>query len=185
VLPEGQKTIAASLVSCKDPDLLQNLVWTEKIEGCDDVDDVTDTHLGTWIKKPLGEAAAAAATEDIAEMVLRKVRINMQEKNSGMRIYQLVSDYLTLSREQGCTFIKKKLKLAIKYLISVLKPAHLKELCDNDLKVEYIELGKDFPGFIKHLSAMADVAELLLAPSRTGKDAKSCDKTSTGSSTKS
>jgi hypothetical protein len=185
VLPEGQKMIPATLVSCIDPDLLQNLVWMEKIEGCDDADNVTDTHLNTWIKESLGEAATTATTEDIAAMVLRKVRINMQEKDSGMRIDQLVSDYLTLSREQGWTLIKKQPKLAIKHLVSVLKPAHLKELCENDLNLEYIELRKDFPGFVKHLRARAAVAELLVAPSRTGKDGKSSDKTSTGGSTKS
>jgi RNA-binding protein YlmH len=52
-------------------------------------------------------------------MVLRKVRINMQEKDNGMRIDQLVSDYLTLSREQGWTLIEKQPKLAIKHFISV------------------------------------------------------------------
>jgi hypothetical protein len=46
VLLEGQKMIPASLVSCIDPDLLQNLVWKEKIEGCDDADNVTD--VGSW-----------------------------------------------------------------------------------------------------------------------------------------
>jgi hypothetical protein len=117
VLPEGQKMVPASLVSCVDPDLLQNLVWMEKIEGGDDADDVTDTHIDTWIKESLGEAATTATSEYIAAMVLRNVRINMQEKDSGMRIDQLVSDYLTISREQGWTLIKTRLKLAIKHLI--------------------------------------------------------------------
>jgi hypothetical protein len=157
----------------------------EKIEDCDDADNFTDANLDTWIKESLGEAATTATTEDIAAIVLRKVRINLQEKDSGMRIDQLVSDYLTLSREQGWTLIKKQPKLAIKNLISVLKPAHLKELCERDLNLEYIELRKDFPGFIKHLRARAAVAELLFAPSRACRDAKSSDKTSTGSSTRS
>jgi hypothetical protein len=82
--------IPATLMSCIDPDLLQNLIWTEKIEGCDDADNVTDTHLDTWIKESLGEAATTATTADIAAMVLRKVRINLQEKYCGMRIDQLV-----------------------------------------------------------------------------------------------
>jgi hypothetical protein len=164
VLPEGQKMIPASLVSCIDPDLLRSLVWTENIEGCDDAGDVTDTYLDTWINASLGEAATTATTEDIASMVLRKVRINLQENDCGMTIDQLVSDYLTLSREQGWTLIKKQPKLTIKHLIPVLKPAHLKELCENDLNLMYIELRKDFPGFIKHLRARAAVAELLLAP---------------------
>jgi hypothetical protein len=128
VLPEGQKMIPATLVSCIDPDNLQNLVWMEKIEGCNDAENVTDTHLDTWIKESLGDTATTDTTEDIAAMVLRKVRINLQQKDCGMRIYQLVSDYLTLSREQGWTLIKKQPKLAIKHLISVLKPPHLKEL---------------------------------------------------------
>jgi hypothetical protein len=67
VLPEGKKT---SLVSCIDPDLLQNLVWMEKIEGCDDADDVTDTHLDTGIKESLEQEATTATSEDIAAMVL-------------------------------------------------------------------------------------------------------------------
>jgi hypothetical protein len=70
-------------------------------------------------------------------------------------------------------------------VLHVLQPAHLKELCENDLNLEYIELRKDFPGFVKHLRARAAVAELLVAPSRTGEDGKSSDKTSTGGSTKS
>jgi hypothetical protein len=100
VLPEGQKVVLASLVSCIDSDLLQNLVSMEKIEGCDDVDNVTGTNLDTWIKESLWEAATTATTEDIAAMVLRKVRVNLQENESRTRIDQLVSDNLTLSREQ-------------------------------------------------------------------------------------
>jgi uncharacterized membrane-anchored protein YjiN (DUF445 family) len=73
VLPEGQKMIPATLVSFIDPDLLQGLVWMEKIEGCDDADNVTDTHLNTWIKESLGEAATTATTEDIPAMVARFV----------------------------------------------------------------------------------------------------------------
>jgi hypothetical protein len=33
VLPEGKKMVPATLVSCKDPDLLENLVRLEEIEG--------------------------------------------------------------------------------------------------------------------------------------------------------
>jgi hypothetical protein len=54
VLPEGQKMIPATLVSCIDPDLLENLVCLEEIEGCDDVDKVTDGNLEAWMKKSPG-----------------------------------------------------------------------------------------------------------------------------------
>jgi hypothetical protein len=60
VLPVGQNMVPATLVSCIDPDLLENLVCLEEIEGCDDVDKVTDANLEAWMKKPLGEVLAPA-----------------------------------------------------------------------------------------------------------------------------
>jgi hypothetical protein len=47
----------------------------------------------------------------------------MQEKDSTMRINQLVSDYLTLSPEQGWTLVKDQPKLAIKHLLPALTNA--------------------------------------------------------------
>jgi hypothetical protein len=127
VLLEGQKMIPATLVSCVDPDLLENLVCLEEIEGCTDVDEVTDANLEAWMKKSLGEVARLTTTDDIASMVLRKLRTNMQEKGSSMRVNQLVSDYCTLSCEQGWTLLKDQPKLAIKHLLAVVKPPQLKE----------------------------------------------------------
>jgi hypothetical protein len=45
VLPVGQKMASATLVSCIDPDLLENLVCLEEIECRDAVDKVTDANL--------------------------------------------------------------------------------------------------------------------------------------------
>lgn len=58
VLPEGQKMVPATLVSCIDPDLLENLVCLDEIEGRDDVDDVVDSDLEAWMKS-LGEVASS------------------------------------------------------------------------------------------------------------------------------
>jgi hypothetical protein len=75
------------------------------------------------MKKSLGEVAKHTTTDDTASMVLRKIRINMQEKSCSMRINKLLSDYLMLAREQGYTLVKYQSKLAIKHLLSVVKPA--------------------------------------------------------------
>jgi hypothetical protein len=80
VLLDGQRMVPATLVSCIDPDLLENLVCLEEIEGCDDVDNVTDDNLEAWMKKSLGEEAKLTTTDDIASMVIRKIRTNMHEK---------------------------------------------------------------------------------------------------------
>jgi hypothetical protein len=155
VLPEDQKMVPATLVSCIEPDQLEYLVCFEEIEDRTDADDVVDAELDAWMKKSLGEVANLFTTDDIAAMVQRKVRTNMQDKDSTMRINQLVSDYLTLSREKGWTLVKDQLKLAIKHLLSLVKPAQLKEVCENDLQPDKAALRKDFYGFLKHLRKTA------------------------------
>jgi hypothetical protein len=155
VLPEGQKMVPATPVSCIDPDLLENLVCLEVIEGRTDADEVVHTNRDAWTKKSLGEVAMVTTIDDIAAMAQRKVRKNMQEKDSTMRINQLVSDYLTHSREQGWTLVKDQPKLATKHLLSVVKPAQLKEVCENDLQLDQVALRKDFDVFVKHLRKTA------------------------------
>jgi hypothetical protein len=71
---------------------MEKLVCLEEIEVRTDADEVVDTDLEPWMKKSLREVAKLTTTDDIAAMVLRKVRINLQEKDCEMRIDQLVSD---------------------------------------------------------------------------------------------
>jgi hypothetical protein len=146
---------------------------------------VVDTDLDAWMKKSLGEVANLTSTDDIAAMVQRKFRTNMQEKESTMRINQLVSDQLTLSREHGWTLVKDQTKFAIKHLLSVVKPGQLKEVCENDLQLDQVALRKDFYGFVKHLRKTAVDADRWAVYPRAGKDTKSIGTIPTGGSKKS
>jgi hypothetical protein len=51
--------VPATLVSCIDPDLLENLVCLEEIEGCGNVDKVTDANVEAWMKKSFGRGSKA------------------------------------------------------------------------------------------------------------------------------
>jgi hypothetical protein len=59
----------ATLVSCIDPDLLENLVCLEEIEGRTDADEVVDIDLDAWIKQSLWEVAKLTTTDGIAAVV--------------------------------------------------------------------------------------------------------------------
>jgi hypothetical protein len=76
--------------------------------------------------------------------------------------------------------VKDQPKLAMKHLLSVVKPAQLKEVCENDFLLDQIELRNDFYGFVKHLRKTAADADRWVATNRTGKDTKSTDKASPG-----
>jgi hypothetical protein len=69
VLPEGQKMIPVTLVSCIDPDLLKNLVCLDEIEGRIEADEVVDADIEAWMKTSLGEVAKLITPDDIAAMV--------------------------------------------------------------------------------------------------------------------
>jgi hypothetical protein len=185
VLPQGYKMIPATLVSCVDPDLLENLVCLDGIEGRSEADEVVNADIEAWMKQSLGEVAKLTTPDDIAAMVQRKIRTNMQEKDSSMHINQLVSDYLNLSREQGWTLVKDQPMLAIKHLLSVVKPAQLKEICENDLQLDQVALRKDFFGFVKHLRKPAVDADRWAVTPRAERDTKSSDKATNGSSNQS
>jgi hypothetical protein len=47
--------VPETLVSCIGPDLLENLVCLEEMEGRTDADAVVDADLDAWMKKSLGE----------------------------------------------------------------------------------------------------------------------------------
>jgi hypothetical protein len=154
-------------------------------EGRTDADEVVDAYLNVWMKKSLGEVAKLTTTDDIAAMVQRKVCTNMKEKDSTMPINQLMSDYLNLSCEQGWTLVKYQPKLAIKHVLSVVKPAQFKEVFENDLQLDQVALRKDVYGFVKHLRKTSIDADRWAVTPRARKDTKSVDRVPTEVSTKS
>jgi hypothetical protein len=81
--------------------------------------------------------------------------------------------------------VKDQLKLAIKHLLSVVKPAQLKEVCENDLQLDQVALRKDFYGFLKHLRKTAVDADRWAVTPRAGNSTKSIDRVPTVVSTNS
>jgi hypothetical protein len=80
--------------------------------------------------------------------------------------------------------VKYQPNLAIKHPQSVVKPAQLKEVCENGLQLDQVTLFKDFYGFVKHLRKTAIGADRWAVYPRAGKDTKSIDRVPTGGSKK-
>jgi hypothetical protein len=127
------KFYAAAIV----PELLK--LVTQNLQVCEILEAIID--LEAWMKKSLSEVARLTTADGISSMVLRKIRTNMKEKGSIMRINQLVSDYPTLSRKQGCTLVKYQQKQTSN---GSSKASTTQTVCENGFLLDHIELRKDF-----------------------------------------
>jgi hypothetical protein len=87
--------------------------------------------------------------------VLTKVTFAMSEKDPALRVLKAVADYYSLHRNLRLDFINGKPKKAVEHLVSVIRPATLKDLIERKLDMNKSELEKDFLEFAKYLEEMA------------------------------
>jgi hypothetical protein len=66
-----------------------------------------------------------------------------------------VADYYSLHRNLSLDFINGKPKKAVEHLVSVIRPATLKNLIESRLEIDKSDLKKDFLEFIAYLEKMA------------------------------
>jgi hypothetical protein len=97
------------------------------------------------------ERYASVTTEYVKAEVLAKVSFTISEKNPALRVKMAVADYNSLHRNLRLDFINGKPKKAVKHLVSVIKPATLKDLIESKQEFEMSKLIKDFLEFVGYL----------------------------------
>jgi hypothetical protein len=97
------------------------------------------------------ERYASDTTEYVKAEVLAKVSFTISEKNPALRVKMAVADYNSLHRNLRLDFINGKPKKAVKHLVSVIKPATLKDLIESKQEFEMSKLIKDFLEFVGYL----------------------------------
>jgi hypothetical protein len=71
------------------------------------------------------------------------------------RVTKAVADYYSLHRNLRLDFINDKSRIAVKNLVSVVKPGTLKILIESKLEMDKSDLRKDFLEFIASPEKMA------------------------------
>jgi hypothetical protein len=141
------------VVASIDPELLENLIAMEKIDAVS-VDDCTDESVMKFLESTQ-ERDASVTAEFVKAKVLATVTFAMSEKDPALRVMKAVSDYHSLHRNLRLDFINGKPKKAVEHLVSVIRPAALKDLIESNLEMDKSELKKDFLEFVKYLEDMA------------------------------
>jgi hypothetical protein len=83
--------------------------------------------------------------------VLAKVSFTMSEKDPALRVTKAVADYYLLHTNLILNFKNGKPKKAVEHLVSVIKPATLKDLNESKLEMDESDLKKDFLEFVVYL----------------------------------
>jgi hypothetical protein len=101
------------------------------------------------------EHDASVTAEFVKAEVLAKVTFAMSERDSALRVMKAVAEYYSLHRNLRLNFINDKPKKAVEHLVSVIRPATLKDLIESKLESDKSELKKDFLEFVGYLKKMA------------------------------
>jgi hypothetical protein len=118
------------------------------------VDDCTDESVMDFLESTQDRDASVTAEFFKAE-VLAKVTFAMSEKDTALRVMKAVADYYSLHRNLRLDFINGKPKKAVEHLVSVIRPATLKDLIESKIEMDKSELKKDFLEFVGYLEEMA------------------------------
>jgi hypothetical protein len=119
-----QKLKPVSLKYSVDPDLLLSLIDLAQFgTEVDSVDKLTEDHLRTWLESHQEIGKAATSLSHLDSLVSKHLHLRMQEKNIQLRIMTVFTDYTTLLRSNGLSWvIKDAPKVAVRQIVGVLRP---------------------------------------------------------------
>jgi hypothetical protein len=110
---------------------------------------VTDTLVQKWIDTVLSAHAASMTKSDLDDEV-KKLHMDMQEKDATQRVVQLFIKYHALLRRYNRQkFVKDLSKDAVVHIVSRLQPAELKSRVSSDLYFDLKTLKKYFFEFFE------------------------------------
>lgn len=131
--PANSRLRRSTIRECVTVDLLENLIMTNLIEGCEDINELTDEHVKQWYDSVLDKEPQNLG-DKVAEAIRKhKHTPNPNDPEAGVQefVFSVMSDLRALG---GAKFMKDKsqAKSVISRLANALKPKELKELLLRD-----------------------------------------------------
>jgi hypothetical protein len=148
-----------SLAFSIDAMLLTSLVDLRRLGAdIDTVDKVSDKAVQSWLDANCDVKKDGMSLTQVHALISKKLNINMAEKDTEQRIVMLFTDYSSLLRMNGLSWIVKDCpKIAIGHILETLKPKPLQTRVRGDLELGHTHLKKDFLKFMEHTIKRAEV----------------------------
>ncbi|PXF47202.1 hypothetical protein BWQ96_02977 [Gracilariopsis chorda] len=121
------------------------------VDDCMDVKELSDIKLGTFLDKEAVDSATVVTESDLSAMVLKHVRMDMSFKSATGRMKLLFIDCKSLLRQHGMAWVaEKNQKAAVRHVLSVVKPAKVKNRLEQDISFSKRHLKENLRAFLKH-----------------------------------
>lgn len=118
---------------------------------------MTDEQLRAYLDWEAKESKEAVTLEGLVELIEKKLRMNMDNKNAKSRMQGLFADYYSILSQQGVKWIiEENQKLAVTHVLSAIRPQSLKERLESDLSFSHHALRKDIKEFLKHAVKLSE-----------------------------
>lgn len=100
--------------------------------------------------------------ETLDSIVENNLHTNMKEKSAKNRMEDLFSSYHTILARNGLKWIiTDNQKIAVRHVLSAIRPTALKDRLQSDLSFSHHELLKNFSGFMNHAVRLAEAFQLV------------------------
>ena len=119
-----------------------------------------DDDLRTFLEKEAEESPTVITQDELSKIVESTLRMDMSVKSAKGRMKLLFMEYASLLRTNGLKWVTEKTpKVAIKQVLSVIKPASLRERLEQDIGFSHSHLKNDYTGFMRHATDLSDAFE--------------------------
>ena len=140
-----------NLKFCVDPEYFESAIALGFIEGATGYDTLTDARLRSYLEEKSKESRDAVTLETLDGIVSRELRTEMSDKNAKSRMQSLFVSYHAMLKRNGVAWIlNSNQKVAVFHVLSAVRPKHLRNRLDADLKFSHSECRKDFKKFMTH-----------------------------------
>lgn len=148
------------IIYCVDAEQLESAVECGLIPDCQDVEDLEDDDLRTFLEKEAEESPTVITQDELSKIVESTLRMDMSVKSAKGRMKLLFKEYTSMLRTNGLKWVTEKTpKVAIKQVLSVIKPASLRERLEQDIGFSHSHLKNDYTGFMRHATDLSDAFE--------------------------
>lgn len=143
-------------------DWVESLIALNFIEDVESYETLEDKTLRKFLEDESKESKEVLSMDILDDIVSKELRTNMSDRNAKSRMRNLFVSYRTILRRHGIEWIlEDNEKVAVKHVLSAIRPNTLRQRLESDLEFAYHSLKKDFTGFMDHAIKLAEAFQLV------------------------